>query len=417
MTDIKVEAATQGTSTDASEPVLLPTRALPVKPPHSGGSAGGHPVLPSPAGDAPVQEVADSGSRVASMDELFVLAGEFQASDIHLAVGAPPSMRIDGVLWALPQFLPLSPRDITDTLSPLVEAPFARKLIEDRESDGAWTSSSGERFRINLMYESGNLSATCRRINSQIPTMGDLDLPEVIQNLCDEPHGLILVTGPTGSGKSTTLAAMINYVNSSRAGKIITIEDPVEYVHTHGTCVVVQREVGQDTHGFAEALKHALRQDPDVILVGEMRDRATIATAVTAAETGHLVMSTVHSRTAPSTVSRIIDSFPAEEQAQIRAQLADSLVGIINQTLLPLEHAKGRVAAMEIMVATSAIRTMIRDSKIEQIPSALQSGAKVGMQTLDQHLGRLVRGGRVSLAAAMAVSSDPLSLAEANKAH
>ena len=321
---------------------------------------------------------------------LLTLAHQQGASDLHIKVGNHPIMRVNGRLTRAEQL-------------PVLDAATARTLIESMmteeqraafrqrlELDFAYSVPGVSRFRVNVYQQRGSIGAAIRAIPMGVPDIDSLRLPPVVKRLCELPRGLVLVTGPTGSGKSTTLAAMINHINQTRAEHIVTIEDPIEYLHRDAQSVVNQREVGMDTLSFADALRHVLRQDPDVILIGEMRDLETIATAVTAAETGHLVFATLHTQSAPATVDRIIDVFPAHQQAQIRTQLAAVLEGVISQTLVPRADGKGRVAALEVMIATGAIRNLIREGKTHQIPTLLQSGSREGMQTLNQALRALV---------------------------
>jgi twitching motility protein PilT len=252
------------------------------------------------------------------------------------------------------------------------------------------------RFRVNVFHQRDSVGAVLRAIPNEIKRMSDLGIPPVAESFTNLHRGLVLVTGPTGAGKSTTLAALVDMVNSNRAVHIMTVEDPIEFLHRHKRSIVNQREVGSDTRSFAEALKHVLRQDPDVILVGEMRDLETMSAALTAAETGHLVFGTLHTQSAPQSIDRIIDVFPAHQQGQVRVMLASSLQGILSQQLLPTADGTSRVIAMEVMVATPAIRNMIRDDKVHQIPSAMQAGGKYGMQSMDQALARLVKSGRIT---------------------
>jgi twitching motility protein PilT len=281
-----------------------------------------------------------------------------------------------------------------------------KKLKDGADADFCYTLPDGLRHRVNVYTQQGHYTATIRMLNEKIPTIDDLKLPPVLKRLAALPRGLVLVTGATGSGKSTTLAAMIDYVNTTKKAHIITIEDPIEYMHTHKSSMIHQREVEQDVVSFASALRSSLREDPDVILVGEMRDLETISAAITAAETGHLVFSTLHTSGTVSTIDRIIDVFPADNQAQIRTQLAATLKGVISQQLLRRLDGSGRVPAFEIMVTTDAIANLIRESKGHQIMSMIQSGVKDGMQTLDYHLAQLVRSGTISRETALETSSN-----------
>lgn len=331
--------------------------------------------------------------------ELTALARQMKASDIHISQGLPLMFRIDGKLVEAPvQF----DEDATRALIENTLDESHREALDTQrlDADFAIAAPDGTRSRVNVFYQQGKISATLRLLNDEIPTMEQLGLPPVLKKLADEPRGLILVTGPTGSGKSTTLAAMIDHINKTRSDHIITIEDPIEYVYQGRRSLIHQREVGADVRSFASALRSALREDPDVILVGEMRDYETISAAVTAAETGHLVMSTLHTIGAAQTIDRIIDVCPAGAQNQIRGQLAAVLRGVITQQLLPLAVGKGRCAATEILVGTDAVANLIREGKCYQIPSILQSGAALGMHSLNADLARLVSTGRITREAA-----------------
>jgi twitching motility protein PilT len=292
----------------------------------------------------------------------------------------------------------LTPSTLQETLYGIMTERQRKVYEEELELDFAYSVPGKARFRVNIYQQRGSIGAVMRLIPWEIKSLEALGMPAVIGTFADLKRGLVLVTGPTGSGKSTTLAAVIDKVNHSRSGHILTIEDPVEFLHAHGSCLVNQREVGQDTHGFRAALKHALRQDPDVILVGELRDLDTISVALTAAETGHLVFATLHTQSAQDTITRIIDVFPADQQQQVRTQLAATLQGVVCQTLTKTVDGKGRAAAVEVMVCNTGIRAMIRDGKLQQIQGSLQAGAKDGMQTLNAHLAALVKAGRISFA-------------------
>ena len=331
--------------------------------------------------------------------ELTALARNSKASDIHISEGLPLMFRIDGHLAEAP--VQLSADETRSLILSLMDEAHREAITSERiDADFALVAPDGTRSRVNVFYQQGKISATLRLLNDEIPTMEQLGLPPVLKKLADEPRGLILVTGPTGSGKSTTLAAMIDHINKTRSDHIITIEDPIEYVYQGRCSLIHQREVGADVRSFASALRSALREDPDVILVGEMRDYETISAAVTAAETGHLVMSTLHTIGAAQTIDRIIDVCPAGAQNQIRGQLAAVLRGVITQQLLPLAVGKGRCAATEILVGTDAVANLIREGKCYQIPSILQSGAALGMHSLNADLARLVSTGRITREAA-----------------
>ena len=331
--------------------------------------------------------------------ELTALARNSKASDIHISEGLPLMFRIDGHLAEAP--VQLSAAETRSLILSLMDEAHREAITSERiAADFAVGAPDGPRRGFNFFYPPGRAAATLRLLNDSIPTLEELAMPPVLTKLADEPRGLILVTGPTGSGKSTTLAAMIDHINKTRSDHIITIEDPIEYVYQGRCSLIHQREVGADVRSFASALRSALREDPDVILVGEMRDYETISAAVTAAETGHLVMSTLHTIGAAQTIDRIIDVCPAGAQNQIRGQLAAVLRGVITQQLLPLAVGKGRCAATEILVGTDAVANLIREGKCYQIPSILQSGAALGMHSLNADLARLVSTGRITREAA-----------------
>jgi twitching motility protein PilT len=329
------------------------------------------------------------------------------ASDLHITAGARPMMRVDGDIVPSKQEVVLQPKDTLQlAYSVLTENQKKRFEMED-ELDFSFGIQNLARFRGNCFKQRGCVSIVLRQIPFSIKTFADLNLPPVIAKLAEKPRGLVLVTGPTGSGKSTTLAAMIDKINRERRGHILTVEDPIEFIHKHQGCIVNQREVGSDTKSFGSALKYALREDPDVVLVGEMRDHETIHAGLTIAETGHLAFATLHTNSAAEAINRIIDVFPSHQQAQVRAQLAFVLEGIITQTLLPKRTGKGRVMAAEILVVTPAIRALIRDDKIHQVYSMMQSGKKHGMQTLNDALYALYTAREVSEEECLRVSSDP----------
>lgn len=317
------------------------------------------------------------------------------ASDIILTVGRPPMFRINGAL--MPDLgEPLSAEDVQKLVFSVLSETQIEEFNRDNELDLAVYFEDSGRFRVNVFRQQNNVGAAFRPILSKIPTFESLGLPPAIGKFCTMPSGLICVTGPTGSGKSTTLAAMINHINMNRQCHIVTIEDPIEFVHPHLRSVVEQREVGKDTSSYTNALKYVLRQCPDVILIGEMRDLETIAAAITIAETGHLVFATLHTQSAAKTIDRIIDVFPPYQQQQIRAQLATTLKGVVSQVLLPKRDSTGRVAAREIMVVTPGISNLIREGKVFQIPTALQTGSAVGMVSMDQSLTNLRNSGIIS---------------------
>ncbi len=333
------------------------------------------------------------------------------ASDLHITAGERPKMRIDGEITDSNVEAVLQPKDTMQlAYSVLTENQKKRFEMED-ELDFSFGIQNLARFRGNCFKQRGCVSMVIRQIPFTIKTFQDLGLPKVISDLSDKPRGLILVTGPTGSGKSTTLAAMIDKINKEAKGHIITIEDPIEFIHKHQGCIVNQREVGSDTKSFGAALKYALRQDPDVVLIGEMRDLETIQAGLTIAETGHLAFATLHTNSAAEAINRIIDVFPSHQQSQVRAQLAFSLEGIVTQTLLPRIGGKGRAMAAEILVVTPAIRALIRDDKIHQIYSMMQSGKKFGMQTMNDALYNLYVTRAVAFEECVRASHDPIELA------
>ena len=344
-----------------------------------------------------------------NIHELTALARQMKASDIHLSEGLPLMLRVDGQLVNAP--VQLSPDETRSLILSLPDESRREALSAGRiDADFALVAPDGSRSRVNVFFQQGRAAATLRLLSNEIPTLQQLSMPPVLTKLADEPRGLILVTGPTGSGKSTTLAAMIDHINKTRRDHIITIEDPIEYVYQGKQALIHQREVGEDVPSFAAALRSALREDPDVILVGEMRDYETISAAVTAAETGHLVLSTLHTIGAAQTIDRIIDVCPTGAQNQIRGQLAAVLRGVITQQLLPLAGGQGRCAATEILVGTDAVANLIREGKCYQIPSVLQSGAALGMHSLNADLARLVSLGRITRDTALRCATDKSDL-------
>ncbi len=341
-----------------------------------------------------------------SMEELLTIMVQRGGSDLHVSVGAPPKIRVDGKLVPL-QLPPLNASETKALAYSVLTDGQKHRFEENMELDFSFGVRGLARFRANIFSQRGAVAAAFRTIPWEIKTFHELGLPDVVAALCQKPRGLILVTGPTGSGKSTTLAAMIDKVNNEEKGHIITIEDPVEYLHGHKNCVVNQRELFADTHSFANALRSVLRQDPDVVLIGEMRDLETIEAALRIAETGHLTFGTLHTNSAAQTINRIIDVFPAHQQSQIRAQLSFVIEGILCQSLLPRASGKGRGLAMEILVPNSAIRNLIREDKIHQIYSQMQVGQdKFGMQTMNQSLAALHQRRLISLEAACGRSPD-----------
>ena len=319
-----------------------------------------------------------------------------RASDVHLSPGFPPAIRVRGRIVPLEEYGKLDPQHTRDTVYGLLNDDQRKRFESNKQLDLAYAVPGVARFRVNCFFQRGSISAAFRRIPHQVPNLSELGLPPVIEEFTKKPRGFVLVTGPTGSGKSTSLAAMIDIINAERKEHILTIEDPIEFLHSHKSCIVNQREIGADADDFSLALKAALREDPDVILVGEMRDLETMSTALTAAETGHLVFATLHTQSTAQTVDRIIDVFPAEQQKQVRMQLSIALQGIVTQQLLPTADGSGRVVGCEILMPTPAVRNLIREGKTHQIYSTIQTSGALGMQTMDAHLAQLVRAGRIT---------------------
>jgi twitching motility protein PilT len=342
-----------------------------------------------------------------SVDDLLEQVVVRSASDLHVTVGAEPVIRVNGRLERLDDFARLSPEDTQRMLYRILSTEQQKHFEVKRQIDISYSIPGLARFRVNVYFQRESLGAAFRLIPAELKTLEQLGLPSVLKDFTTKPRGLVLVTGPTGSGKSTTLAAVIDEINRTRDDHIMTIEDPIEFLHRHKRCIVNQREIGPDATSFAEALRGALRQDPDVILLGEMRDLETIGTALTAAETGHLVFATLHTQDAPSTVDRLIDVFPAAQQEQIRVQIASTLQGIVTQTLLPTLDGKGRVAALEVLLPDDAVRNLIRQAKVEQIYSVMQTNTSRGMQTLEQAMLELVRRGKITTEVALSRSSRP----------
>lgn len=332
----------------------------------------------------------------AHIDELLHIVVDKNCSDLHLCTDSPPVIREDGALKRL-HYVDFTPQVLQRMLYEIISDEQIHRFETTLELDFSYSLPRRARFRVNMYRDRGSVAAAFRLIANKIPTVEELNLPPFLNTITEKPRGLVLVTGPTGSGKSTSLAAMINYINMNRSVHIITIEDPIEYLHVHKKSVINQRELGSDTKSFSNALRACLREDPDVLLVGEMRDTETIALAITAAETGHLVFATLHTNNAAESVDRIIDVFPPGQQEQIRVQLSNNLVAIISQQLLPRANGKGRVPANEIMIASSAIRNLIREGKTHQIPSMIQTSANIGMLSMDQCLRDLYMKGIVTL--------------------
>src|SRR5574342_201661 len=344
----------------------------------------------------------------ATMHDLLTIMIERGASDLHITTGTPPQVRLNGKLAALTDFERLTPQDTQRLAYSVLNEGQKQKFEEDNELDLSFGIQGLARFRCNVYRQRGAVAAAIRVIPFKIRGFAELNLPPIVEQLAERPKGLILVTGPTGSGKSTTLAAMVDKINSERTEHIMTIEDPIEFVHHHKKCLVNQREVFSDTQSFKNALKYILRQDPDVVLIGEMRDLETIEAALTVSETGHLCFATLHTNSCVQTINRIVDVFPPYQQAQIRAQLSFVLEGVLCQSLLPRANGPGRAMALEIMIPNSAIRNLIREDKIHQIYSSMQVGQeKFGMQTMNQSLASLYQRRLISLDTAVARSSDP----------
>ena len=347
-----------------------------------------------------------------NINTLLNMAVEMKASDLHLRVGLPPIFRVNGQLKRLEDMPPLSNDDAISLLKPITSHEQRERFMLDRELDFAYVLDNTARFRINVMWQRKMISIACRVLSFEVPSIDDLELPQICKELVLQPRGLILVTGPTGVGKSTTIAAMIRHLNENKDLNIICIEDPIEYQHPSIKSIIAQRELGDDTKAFSTALVRALRHDPDVIVVGEMRDLDTISTAITAAETGHLVISTLHTTDAPQTIDRLIDIFPAHQQTQIRLQLSQEIIAIMSQTLLQRAKGNGMIAAFEIVIANPAIRNLIREGRTFKIPSYIHIEKKMGMQSLEDALADLVNSGKITKEAALMKTSNPKRLAE-----
>ena len=347
-----------------------------------------------------------------SFDFAAVLAtvAERQASDLHLTAGARPAIREKGQVQPMEEFPVLTAQQTREVVFGILSEDQRKRFEVSRQLDFAYAIPNVARFRVNCYMQRGSVSAAFRLVPQGIPALDDLGVPQVLRDFCRKPRGFVLVTGPTGSGKSTTLAAMIDVINRERQDHILTIEDPIEFLHQHKRSIVNQREIGSDAENFALGLRAALRQDPDVILVGEMRDMETISTALTAAETGHLVFATLHTQSTAQTVDRIIDVFPPEQQQQVRTQLSVALQGVVTQQLLQTADGRGRVVACEVLVPNPAVRNLIREAKTHQIYSAIQTAGAIGMQTMDADLVRLVRAGRITTEMAEQRASVPEEL-------
>jgi twitching motility protein PilT len=345
-----------------------------------------------------------------SIDELLERMVEANASDLHVTTGTPPAIRVRGEVERLEGFDALTGEETQQLLYRILSSEQQKNFELARQLDFSYSLPGLARFRVNIYFQRESIGAAFRLIPTELKTLEELGIPDSLHVLAEKPRGLVLVTGPTGSGKSTTLAAIIDEINRNRSEHILTIEDPIEFLHRHKRCIVNQREIGPDATSFADALRAALRQDPDVILVGEMRDLETISTALTAAETGHLVFGTLHTQSAPSTIDRIIDVFPAEQQEQVRIQIANSLQGVVTQALLPTADGMGRVPALEILLPDDAVRNLIRQGKVEQIYSVMQTNTGRGMQTMEQSLGDLIMRRVVGLELGVSRSSRPSQL-------
>ncbi len=354
----------------------------------------------APAPEIPV-EAAEGEEKEPSLADFLMAVIEGAGSDLHLTSGVPPMIRVHGELQPLRGYRRLLPKDIQDLVYAMLTQRQRESFEDGLELDLSYSLPGKARFRANVFQQRDSVGAVMRLIPFEIKGVDDLGLPPTVKEFAKLRRGLVLVTGITGSGKSTTLAALVDMINRERAEHIMTVEDPIEFLHRHNKSVVNQREVGTDTHGFSNALKHVLRQDPDVILVGEMRDLETISTALTAAETGHLVFATLHTQDAAQSVDRVIDVFPPHQQQQIRIQLAGTLAGVVSQQLLPIAGGKGRAVAAEVLVATPAVRNLIREGKTHQIYTSMQAGGKYGMQVMDQHLAELVKKHKITYEVAL----------------
>lgn len=346
-----------------------------------------------------------------NIDDLLRVVVEREASDLHLKTGSPPVLRIHGALTPYDDSR-ITPEEMQEALEHLATEKQMESFAEELELDFAYSIAGLARFRVNAARQRGTISLVFRQVNWRIPPLEELGLPEVCKIMVMKPDGLILVTGPTGSGKSTTMAAMLDYLNERESRRVVTVEDPIEYLFKDKKCFITQRELGADTLSFSAALKRVLRQDPDVILVGELRDLETIATALTAAETGHLVFATLHTPSAPGAIDRIIDVFPPYQQTQIRSQLSTTLQGVFYQALIPRAGGNGRIAAVEVMIATTAIRNLIREGKTYQMANVIQTGTQYGMQTLNQALRDLIQKNLIAPEEAFIKSDNPEELRE-----
>jgi twitching motility protein PilT len=352
-------------------------------------------------------EEFEAGDKDPSLADFLTYVVDHGASDLHLTGGLPPMARVNGDLGPIPGYRKLLPKDLQEIIYAMLTQKQREQFENNMELDMSYAIPGQARFRVNVFKQRDALGSVMRLIPYGIKTLDELGLPLPVKQFSQLKRGLVLVTGITGSGKSTTLAALLDVINTERHEHIMTVEDPIEFLHRHKSCIVNQREVGADTQSFATALKHVLRQDPDVILVGEMRDLETISAALTAAETGHLVFGTLHTQDAPQSVDRVIDVFPPHQQQQVRVQLAGTLAGVVSQQLVPTADGKGRAVAAEILVATPAVRNLIREGKTHQIYTSMQAGGALGMQVMDSHLAELVKNGRVSYEAALERAHHP----------
>lgn len=396
--------------TGIPQPVVAAPAQPQAAPPMSSGVP--TPVPPTVTPSAPIgMEQPSPGGDAPQVDDLLRLMIDRGGSDLHLTVGSPPGIRQRGEIVPVENTKVLMPRDTQSMLLSLLSEEQRKRFETELELDFAYSIPGLSRFRANIFQQRNSMGAVFRVIPIQIPTFDQLGLPKVCKFLSERPRGLVLVTGPTGSGKSTTLAAMVDHINETRPLHIITMEDPIEFMHKNKRAYVNQREIGEDTHSFASALRRVLRQDPDVILVGELRDLETISAAITAAETGHLVLATLHTTGGPETVDRMIDVFPPHQQQQVRMQLSNTLEGVLSQVLLRSTDGRGRAMAMEIMLGIPAIRNLIREGKTHQMATIIQGGGSLGMQTLDQHLKTLLQGGKVTFEEAIGKAQNPRELA------
>jgi len=398
-------------SPSPGRPVDPSSVSVPVTSMHGQAIAGAADQVVTPSVSGPQTSPPPQASDIPHVDDLLRMMLQRGGSDLHLSVGSPPGIRLRGEIVPVENTRPLTPRDVQSMVFGLLSEEQRKHFELELELDFAYSIPGVSRFRTNLFIQRNSVGAVFRTIPLTIPTLEELALPKVARFLAERPRGLVLVTGPTGSGKSTTLAAMIDHINATRPLHIITLEDPIEFMHRNKKAYVNQREIGSDTHSFASALKRVLRQDPDVILVGEMRDLETIAAAITAAETGHLVLATLHTTGGPETVDRIIDVFPPHQQQQVRMQLSNTLEGVLSQVLLRHTDGRSRVLAIEIMLGIPAIRNLIREGKTHQMATIIQGGGSMGMQTLDQHLKTLLQSAKVTFEEAIGKAQNPRELA------